>query len=281
MRKFRDYILEAQALFNTKDMIFTNAEAPALVLSTTALERIFGKLERIKAWHITDVEGLKGLKKIQGKKASISVMTEIEPTDPYVLGGIETEGEIIIDVEGTELVSSDRDAWSERLEAGRRAIHIKKENFPSLFRHMEFMVKKMYEKYSKESYPKDSRQAGFAFNKLGQTLSQKEKGQFIKEYIDNCEAILKKNKKAQGELRKYGRGYAKTTSGGFDRFTKKGQHYYNESVINQVSIKNVYLIKDPEYGMDEELLYSVSAAWKDFKIKEKAEIVTLINKKRK
>ena len=97
MRKFRDYILEAQAQFNTKDMIFTNAEAPALVLSTTALERVFGKLERIKAWHITDVEGLKGLKKIQGKKASISVMTEIEPTDPYVLGGIETEGEIIID----------------------------------------------------------------------------------------------------------------------------------------------------------------------------------------
>ncbi len=76
-------------------------------------------------------------------------------------------------------------------------------------------------------------------------------------------------------MRKYGRGYAKTPSGG------KGQHYYNESVINQVSIKNVYLIKDPEYGMDEELLYSVSAAWKDFKIKEKAEIVTLINKKRK
>ena len=33
--------------------------------------------------------------------------------------------------------------------------------------------------------------------------------------------------------------------------------------------------------MDEELLYSVAAAWKDFKIKEKAEIVTLINKKRK
>ena len=202
-------------------------------------------------------------------------MTEIEPTDPYVLGGIETEGEIIIDVEGTELVSSDRDAWSERLEAGRRAIHIKKENFPSLFRHMELMVKKMYEKYSKESYPKDSRQAGFAFNKLGQTLSQKEKGQFIKEYIDNCEAILKKNKMGQKELRKYGRGYAKTPSGG------KGQHYYNESVINQVSIKNVYLIKDPEYGMDEELLNNVAAAWKDFKIKEKAEIVTLINKKRK
>ena len=45
MISFKSFIKEAQALFNTKDMIFTNAETPALILSSTALERSFGKLE--------------------------------------------------------------------------------------------------------------------------------------------------------------------------------------------------------------------------------------------
>ena len=78
MKSFKSFIKEAQALFNTKDMIFTNAETPALILSSTALERSFGKLERIKAWHVTDKIGLDKLIKLQGKKSSISVKTEIK-----------------------------------------------------------------------------------------------------------------------------------------------------------------------------------------------------------
>ena len=63
MKTFKLYLREAQAEFNTKDMIFTGADTPALILSTTALERVFGELERINAWHVTDLEGLKGLKR--------------------------------------------------------------------------------------------------------------------------------------------------------------------------------------------------------------------------
>jgi hypothetical protein len=124
-------------------------------------------------------------------------MTEIEPSDHQPFEGIETGGGFVVELEGTELVSMDQDAWSERLEGGRRGISVTKELFPNMYRHLEFMVKKIYEKYSKEPYSRDSRKAGIAFNKLGQTLSQKEKGQFIKEYIDNCEEILTKNKTAK------------------------------------------------------------------------------------
>ena len=285
MRTFKSFISEAQAMFNTKDMIFTNAETPALILSSTALERVFGKLARIKAWHITDIEGLKGLIKIQGKKSSISVLTEIDSNDPYIFSGIETEGGVAVELEGSELISSNKDAWSERLEGGRRAIHISKEDFPSLFRHMELMIKKIYEKFSKKAYPKtskevsseyilprNSREAALAFNKLGQTLSQKEKGQFIKEYIDNCEAILKKNKMGQKELRKYGRAKVKTIGG------SPTQHLYNESVVNKITIKNVYVINYEKYGASEELIYKVADLWKNFNIKSVKELTTLINK---
>jgi len=269
MKSFKEYVSEAQAHFNTKDMIFTNAETPALVLSPTALERAFGKLERITAWHITDIEGLKGLKKIQGKKSSISVMTSIRASNPKALDGVETDGGVVVELEGTELMASNQDAWSERLEGGRRAIPITKENFPSMFRHMVFMVKNMYEKYSKKPQSKDARKAAMDFNGLGHTLSQKEKGQFIKEYIDNCEDIITKNKKGQQELRNYGR-------------FEKGHKYapYNESVVNQISIKNVYLPEDPSIGTSSDFLKFVQTIWKDTKTSSEKDIISRINTKK-
>ena len=283
MKTFRGYLKEAQAGFNTKDMIFTNADTPALILSTTALERAFGGLARIKGWHVTDLTGFKGLKKLQGKKSSISVMTEIEPSDHQPFDGIETEGGFVVELEGTELISSGQDAWSERLEGGRRGISVTKELFPNMYRHLEFMVKKIYEKYSKESYPTDSRKAGIAFNKLGQILSKKEKGQFIKEYIDNCETILTKNKRARDELRKYGRAM---------NVSLNKKHFYNESVVNQISIKNVYVVlekwdtwasspwgsgdTEEQFEDEEKLLQTV---WKNIQIKAQTELISMINKK--
>jgi len=192
----------------------------------------------------------------------------------------------------------DQDAWSERLEGGRRGISVTKELFPNMYRHLEFMVKKIYEKYSKEPYSRDSRKAGIAFNKLGQTLSQKEKGQFIKEYIDNCETILTKNKRARDELRKYGRAM---------NVSLNKKHFYNESVVNQISIKNVYVSEEwanyigkakPEDAPIDSHMHDVNqdnympvslytknmerrlkSLWKNFKIISESKIRTLINKK--
>jgi len=286
MKRFKEYLEEAQARFNTKDMIFTNAETPALILSTTALERAFGGLARIKGWHVTDLTGFKGLKKLQGKKSSISVMTEIEPSDHSPFDGIETEGGIVVELEGTELISSGQDVWSERLEGGRRGISVTKDMFPNTYRHLEFMVKEMYDKYSSRfgfQTSKNSRQLGFDLNELGKVLSQKEKGQFIKEYIDNCESILSKNKRVREELRKYGRAMN-------IKLNKK--HFYNESVVNQISIKNVYAVlekwdtwasspwgnsdTEEKFEEEEKLLQKY---WKNIQIKSQQELISLINKK--
>jgi len=213
MKTFRAHISEAQALFNTRSMIFVNYETPALILSPTMIDRIFGQ-KRVDAWHVTDLDGLKGLKRIEGKKSSISVLTEIEPGRVRIFTmGVETGGGYCVSLEGNLLLSADFDVYSERLESGRRAITVIK------------MQDKMWNKYGE----KGKLDAGQDFNKLGNSLDQKQKGQFIKEWIDNCEAILKKNKKAQEELRKIGRHELST---------------YNESVVNQIKIKRVYVIND-------------------------------------
>jgi hypothetical protein len=286
MKSFKSYLTEAQKIYNTKDFIFGWNEMPALVLSTTALERVFGGLARIKGWHVTNLPGVQGLKKIQGKKNSISVMRQINPKDNRALSGVDTKGGFVVELEGIELLSADKDVFTTRLESGRRGIRISKENFPSMFRHMVFVVKNMYEKYSKKPQSKNSTQAAMELNGLGQTLSQKEKGQFIKEYIDNCEDILMKNKTAQQELRKYGRSKDRDSSSG-----------YNESVINQISIKNVYVMMEQwdewassEFGAgkyagdyeqqyeDEEKLLQ-KTVWKNIEITNRTAMIKRINKK--
>jgi hypothetical protein len=81
----------------------------------------------------------------------------------------------------------------------------------------------------------------------------------------------------QKELRKYGRAKIKG----------EGQHYYNESVVNQISIKNVYVVleKWEQFGRvdwgsegDDELKY-IKTIWKDVQMKSQKELITLVNKK--
>ena len=228
MITFKQYVKEAQAPFITRSMIFVNYESPALILSSTMIDRIFGQT-KVDAWHVTDLDGLKGLKRIEGKKSSISVLTDIEPGRVKIFTkGVETGGGYCVSLEGSLLVSADFDIYSERLEGGRRAIAIESDDYPNLYKDMIKMQDKMWNKYGE----KGKLDAGQDFNKLGNSLTQKQKGQFVKEWIDNCESILTKNKKAQEELRKFGRSDWST---------------YNESVVNQIKIKRIYVINDDKF----------------------------------
>ena len=223
MIRFKHYLTEE--MWNTKGFIFDNFDSPALILSPTMIDRVFGQT-RIDGWHVTDFNGLKGLKRIEGKKASISVLTEIEPGRVKIFAkGVETGGGYCVSLEGSLLVSSTIDVYSSRLEAGRRGIAVGSDDYPSLNKDLLKMQNKMWDKYGDRNEKKNDTN----FKKLGRTLSQKEKAGFVKEWIDNCESILKKNKKAQEELRKFGRAEWST---------------YNESVVNQIKIKTIYVINN-------------------------------------
>ncbi len=226
MLRFKQYLTEE--MWNTKGFIFDNFDSPALILSPTMIDRVFGNT-KINGWHVTDFNGLKGLKRIEGKKASISVLTEIEPGRVKIFAkGVETGGGYCVSLEGSLLVSSTIDVYSTRLEAGRRGIAVGSDDYPSLNKDLLKMQNKMWNKYGDRGGKRDDAN----FKTLGRTLSQKEKAEFVKEWIDNCESILKKNKKAQEELRKFGREKWST---------------YNESVVNQIKIKRIYVINDDKF----------------------------------
>ena len=253
MKSFKGYLTEmkphhSQYDHDTNELIFDASNFLPLVLSTPALERAFGGLTRIKAWHMTDIDGLEGVVELQGKKASISAITEIGHQE--VFNGVLTDGEVVVELEGTQLISADKDIRSIRLEAGRRAIDIYEHLHPSLFKDMERMRKQMFKKYHNimiklpdyekldyaifapnKKLPKTEQKERLAWSELGNELPQGDKGRLIKEWMDNCEKIIKKNKKAQQELRKKGRSALWDSP-------------YDEKIINQISIKNVYVSKE-------------------------------------
>jgi len=334
MKTFKGYLTEmkphhSQHNYDTNELIFDISGLKAhaeyrnlpLVLSTPALERAFGKLTKIKAWHITDIDGLEGVVQMQGKKASISTITEIGHR--AVFNGVLTDGEVVVELEGTQLISADVDIQTIRLEAGRRAMKIDEEKYPILYKDMERMRKQMFKKYHNimiklpdyekldyalfapnKKLPKTEQKEILAWGQMGDELPQKDKGRFIKEWIDNCENIIKKNKKAQQELRKKGR-------------SAQWDAAYDEKIINQISIKNVYVSEewanyigkakpessdphsdsfDPSKSSHEHdstnpdnympvSLYTkkmeskLKSLWKNFKIISESKIRTLINKK--
>ena len=293
MISFKQYIAEgSRDEHTTKSYIFYHYTTPALILSPTALERVFGKLNKIKAWHVTEQYYIGELVKLQGKKSSISALTEINPSKSKPFEGMETDGGVVVEVEGVELLSRREDAWSELLDGGRRGIITDPKFMPNLYKDMTAMVNRIGDKYGKivSKYEDAEGDSWFeiyggkfsnmspsegveAFDGIGEELTQEDKGKFVKEYIDNCEELLKQNKKGQEELREYGRTKSK----------KKDGSDYNETVINKIKIKNVYLVKDMFHkDLIPDAIEDINDWWRGkVQLKTEKQLISLINKKRK
>ena len=293
MISFKQYISEgSRGEHTTKSYIFEKYLYPALILSPTALERVFGNLNKIIAWHVTEQYHIGELVKLQGKKSSISALTEINPSKSKPFEGMETDGGVVVEVEGLELLAAREDAWSELLDGGRRGVNIDPKYFPNLYKDMKVMLDQIADKYGKiVSKYKDAEgdtwfelnggkfsnmgnyESEEAFAGIGEDITQKDKSNFVKEYIDKCEEILKKNKKGQEDLRQYGRAKSK----------KKDGSDYNEIVINKIKIKNVYLVKEMFDKYDApDAIEDINDWWRGkVQMKTQKQLISLINKKRK
>ena len=293
MKSFKGFISEgSRGSFDTKSYIFDKYLYPALILSPTALKRVFGNLNKIKAWHVTEQYEIGTLVRLQGKQASISVLTEINPSKSKPFEGMETDGGVVVEVEGVELLAAREDAWTELLDGGRRGVNIDPKYFPNLYKDMKVMLDQIADKYGKliskyedaegdtwfEIYGgKFSNMSNYeseeAFEGIGDYLTQKDKSNFVKEYIDKCEEVLKKNKKGQEDLRQYGRMKSK----------RKDGSDYNEVVINQIKIKNVYLVKEMFHKDNVPFaIEDINDWWKGkVQMKTQKQLISLINKKRK
>ena len=124
MRTFKSYITEVAWKESLSSMLFDLPRAGIsdvkIPISPAIFKRIFPKSVRSTVFHVTDVDGIEKLKKIQGKKSSISAFYNMS-TD-MIDHGIQTEGGYVVELEGDVLVAAGDDLATQPDKSGRRFI---------------------------------------------------------------------------------------------------------------------------------------------------------------
>ena len=264
MKSFKGYIKEAAPAWteSLSTMLFdlprTGLKDVKIPLSPSIMKRIWPKSVRSKAFHLTDFDGLGKLKRLQGKKRSISAFYNMD--DYIIQSGIKTEGGYVVELEGDVLAASPDDISSQPDKSGRRWITFSSLMNPSTaadpglggkakLRGIETDLQDVLVNILKkngEDVDESSRAniIGLQWSGLGMKTGGKEKSLIIKDYIDGMEKIMKKHSKS---LRSVLTDYTKKRT--LEPDPDSGDvAMWDELVINNFTIQKVHV--GQEFGPD-------------------------------
>jgi len=223
------------------------------------MSRVWPKSDRSKAFHLTDFDGVKKLKGMQGKKRSISAFYNI---DDYIISdGIKTEGGYVVELEGDVLAASPDDVSSQPDKSGRRWITFSslmnpstasdpglggKSKLKGIEKDLEKLLVEFLVKNGMGPYKKGltTRELNKGWSYLGKSTGGKEKSIIIKDYIDGMEKIMKKYSKP---LRSIFTDYTKKRT--LDPDEDSGEKaMWDELVVNNFKIQKIHV--GPEFADD-------------------------------
>ena len=256
MRTFKSYITEVAWKESLSSMLFDLPRAGIsdvkIPISPAIFKRIFPKSVRSTVFHVTDVDGIAKLKKIQGKKRSISAFYNMDTS--MIDHGIQTEGGYVVELEGDVLVAAEDDLATAPDKSGRRWITFStlmnnpddypaglggKTKLKGMQKDIEEMMKtiviKFQEPYDRKFFPDVNK----SWIHLRRELENDKKllSLVIKDYIDNMEWIMKK--------------YSKKLTSLFTKYLKKRTlkvdpdsgdiPEWDELVVNNIKIKMIHV----------------------------------------
>jgi len=263
MRTFKSYITEVAWKESLSSMLFDLPRAGIsdvkIPISPAIFKRIFPKTVRSTVFHVTDVDGIAKLKKVQGKKSSISAFYNMS-TD-MIDHGIQTEGGYVVELEGDVLVAAGDDLATQPDKSGRRFITFStlmnnpddypaglggKTKLKGMQKDIEEMMKTMVIKYQEP----DDRRFLPDVNKSWIHLRRELEGDgkrlslVIRDYFLYMESIMKK--------------YSKKLAPLFTKYLKKRTlsvdpdsgdvPQWDELVVNNIKIKMIHV--GEMYGED-------------------------------
>jgi len=256
MKTFKQYLKEGPPAWSESlsTMLFDLPRAGLkdlkIPLSPAIFKRIWPESIRSKAFHLTDDEGVRKLKKMQGGKKSISAFYNIK--DFIIQSGIKSEGGYVVELEGDVLAAAPDDISSQPDKTGRRWL-----TWDSIYGTMGggSKIKKMEKdlsellmdlimKYADD--PKYMPNINKSWIALGKEYKSDGKGKslIIKDYIDGMEKIMKKYSKP---LRSIFTDYAK------DRKQKPDPDSGDFALWDEVVVNNFKIVKihvGPEFAPD-------------------------------
>jgi len=264
MKSFKGYLKEAAPAWteSLSTMLFDlpgeGLKDLKIPLSPSIMKRIWPKSIRSKVFHLTDFDGVKKLKGLQGGKKSISAFYNI---DDYILqGGIKTEGGYVVELVGDVLAAAPDDISSQPDKTGRRwltlstIMNTSTASDPGLggrskLKKMEDDLGRLLVKILKkngEDVDEGSRDniIGLQWSGLGKKHGGKTKSIIIKDYIDGMEKIMKKYSKPLGALLT---DYTKKRT--LDPDSDSGEKaMWDELVVNNFKIQKIHV--SPEFSPD-------------------------------
>ena len=265
MKRFKEFIKEEPPAWteSLSTMLFDlpreGLKDLKIPLSPAIFKRIWPESVRSRVFHLTDLDGIRKLKKMQGKKKSISAFYNIE--DYILTGGIKTDGGYVVELEGDVLAAAPDDVSSQPDKTGRRWITFSSLMNPStasdpglgggsklkrIEKDLENLLVEILIKNGMGPYKKGltTRELNRGWSYLGKSTGGKEKSIIIKDYIDGMEKIMKKYSKP---LKSVFTDYA---------FDKKlvpdpdsgDKAMWDEIVVNNFKIKKIHVTE--EFGED-------------------------------
>jgi hypothetical protein len=260
MKSFKGYLTEAPAwtesvsvmLFDLPRADLADVKIP---LSPSIFRRIWPEPVRSRVFHLTDLDGLGKLKKMQGGKRSVSAFYNINSSS--IGDGIQTHGGYIAEMDADVLAAAPDDIGSQPDKQGRRwlvwstLVDPKTQNgmggksqLGGMYRDISEMMIEIIMEYADD--PKFMPNVNKSWIALGQEYRNENKilSQIIKDYLDGMEKIMKKHSKP---LKSIFTDYA------FDKELMQDPDsgdfaLWDEVVVNNFKIKKVHVTE--EFGED-------------------------------
>ena len=254
MKRFKHYLKEVAWTESLSTMIFDLPRAGLadlkIPLSPAIFKRVWPESIRSRVFHVTDFTGVGKLKKLQGKKKSISAFYNITPSE--ISYGIKTEGGYVVEMDADVLAAAPDDISSQPDKTGRRWLTwstiLKELGGGSKIKKMEKdlseLLMDLIMKYADD--PKYMPNINKSWIALGKEYKSDGKGKslIIKDYIDGMEKIMKKYSKP---LRSIFTDYAK------DKKQKPDPDSGDFALWDEVVVNNFKIVKihvGPEFAPD-------------------------------
>ena len=272
MKSFKGYLKEAPAWTESlSDMLFDLPRAGLvdvkIPLSPSIFKRIWPEPVRSRVFHLTNDEGLRALKKMQGGKRSISAFYNIKSQS--IQDGIQTDGGYVVEMDADVLAASPDDIGSQPDKTGRRWLVLdtltKTMGGASKLKGMEKDIEKMMWKIinTHSDYPKSmaemSINAAWIELKDEREYYKKVLSLIIRDYLDGIEKIMKNYSKP---LKSIFTDYA------FDKELVPDPDsgdfaLWDEIVVNNFKVKKVHVSQEfsPDFEGDDDPLENSDFGW--------------------
>ena len=237
------------------DMLFqpkiTEYNRLMIPISSSMYKRIWPDNIRATVFHTTDVEGVKKIAKLQGKKTQISAFFAMQSR--YMEIGVATQGGVhaVLEMDADILLSAKGDIMSYVDKGGRRWTTIadlletsRYTNFSKVLVDLEKMFAPIVSKYLAKGEFQDFSTVFQLWAQAKRKVDGKTMSLIIKDYMDGMEKVIKAN--------------IDTFSSAMRSYVNKRQSDYSwdEQIVNNIKVKKAHLftlkLKDGENSLTPE-----------------------------